>query len=89
MIMSDVEISSYGELQGEISGIKGVSGPQTGGPPPEPMWRPLLTWRRVLRTMSADLLSVCLEPSLFEIKDSSISSSTEATSDLFRFARQN
>ena len=34
MMRVDVEISSYDELQGEISWIKGVSGEQTGGPPP-------------------------------------------------------
>ena len=38
-------------LKAEISWIKGGPGPQTGGTPPEPIWRPLATWRRVLRTM--------------------------------------
>ena len=33
MIIMHIEISSYGELLGEISGVNGVSGMQTGGPP--------------------------------------------------------
>ena len=52
------------------------------------IWRPPVTWRKVIRTIRRPK-SVCLDCSLFEIKDSSISSSTEATSDWFRFARQN
>ena len=47
----NIEISSFGELLGEISGVKGVPKLQTGGPPSEPIWRPLVTWRRVLRTI--------------------------------------
>ena len=73
MIIVHVENESFDELEPEISWIKGVSGVQTGGPPLEPIWRPLRTWRRVLRTisqrisrLSADLLSVCLNLSLPE-----------------------
>ena len=54
---SDVENLSFDELQPEISWDKGVPGAQTGGTPPEAFWRPLGTWRKVLRTIfeSADL----------------------------------
>ena len=33
---------------------------QTGGTPPEAFWRPLVTWRRMLRTMIRRPKSVCL-----------------------------
>ena len=46
-----VENSSFDELEPEISWVKGVPGKQTGGTPPGAFWRPLETWRRVLRTM--------------------------------------
>ena len=59
----NVENSSFGQLDPEISLVKGVSGTPSGGPPLRPIWRPLVTWRRVLRTMKfseRDLLShVC------------------------------
>ena len=42
----------FHKLEPEISWIKGRSGARTGGPPPEPIWRHLVTWRRVLRTPS-------------------------------------
>ena len=48
---SYVENSSFDELESEISWIKGGPGLQTGGTPPRPIWRPLVTWRRVLRTI--------------------------------------
>ena len=35
-----VENSSFDELEPEISWIKGVSGAQTGGTPPEAFWAP-------------------------------------------------
>ena len=46
----DVEFILFHGLKPDISWIKGGSGPQTGGPPLEPIWRHLFTWRRVLRT---------------------------------------
>ena len=49
--MTDVEFVSFDELEPEISWIKGGPGPQTGGPPPRAFWRPLVTWRRMIRTI--------------------------------------
>ena len=51
MIMTHVEISSFDELEPEISLVKGVIGNPTGGTTPRPIWRPLVTGRRVRRTM--------------------------------------
>ena len=59
-----VEFILFHGFEPEISWVKGESPPQTGGTPPEPIWRHLVTWRRVLRTKSADLTLVsarCLE----------------------------
>ena len=42
---------SFGDLEPEISWSKGGPGTSTGGPPLEAVWRPLLTWRRVVRTI--------------------------------------
>ena len=46
-----VENSSFDELEPEISWVKGVPGVHGGGTPPAAFWRPLETWRRVLRTI--------------------------------------
>ena len=37
---------SFGGLEPEISLSKGGPGVPTGGPPLEPIWRPMVTWRR-------------------------------------------
>ena len=47
---------SFGGLEPEISWSKGGPGTPTGGTPPEAIWRPLLTWRRVLRTTLTTIL---------------------------------
>ena len=52
IILIDVEFILFHCFESEILWIKGGSGIQTGGTPPEPVWHPLLTWRRVLRTTS-------------------------------------
>ena len=48
----DVEFLFFHRFAVEISSVKGGVGVQTGGPPLEPVWRPMVTWRRVLRTIS-------------------------------------
>ena len=48
---TSVENLSNDELEPEISWVKGVPGYPSGGTPPEAIWRPLETWRRVLRTI--------------------------------------
>ena len=47
----NIENASFDELEPEISYVKGVPGLQTGRTPPRPIWRPLPTGRRVLRTI--------------------------------------
>ena len=51
MTLLSIEFVSFDKLEPEISWVKGVLGTQTGGTPPGAFWRPLGTWRRVLRTM--------------------------------------
>ena len=46
-----IEIDSFDELHPWILWITRALGLPSGGTPPEPYWRPLETWRRVLRTM--------------------------------------
>ena len=41
----------FGGLELEISRSKGGPGLSSGGPPLEPIWRPMVTWRRMLRTI--------------------------------------
>ena len=47
----DVENFSFDELESEMSWDKWVPGEPSGGTPLEAFWRPLGTWRRVLRTI--------------------------------------
>ena len=49
---------SFGDLEPEISWSKGGPGPSTEVPPLEAVWRPMLTWRRVLRTMWQDTIDI-------------------------------
>ncbi len=56
---SDIEFVSFYELHQYILWIKGPPGHQSGGTPPEPYYAPpLLTWRRVLRTIMTRLYSM-------------------------------
>ena len=56
MIMVDVENESFDELEPEISWDKGAPGNPTGGTPPRPIWRPLPTGKRVLRTKISNII---------------------------------
>ena len=46
-----VEFILFHKFKLKISWVKGGSGPQTGGTPPEPIWRRWVTWRIMLRTI--------------------------------------
>ena len=50
---------TFGDLEPEISWSKGGPGVSSGGPPLEPIWRPMVTWRRVLRTTFLNVPDGC------------------------------
>ena len=61
----------FGDLDPEISWSKGGPGDSSGGPPLGAVWRPMLTWRRVLRTIRTKTLDVSfgdLEPEILRCK---------------------
>ena len=49
--MVSIEFVSFDELEPEISWVKRFLGTPSGGTPPGAFWRPMGTWRRMLRTM--------------------------------------
>ena len=72
MIISIENLLFY-ELEPKISRVKGVPGTQTGGTPPGAIWRPLRTWRRMLRTIfgyndNSNMKALCASTAKFHFE---------------------